>query len=150
MLIVSGWGLPRENVSGTLIPKKGMSSDGAGLCRRRCAIGCDRWWAVRAYARAWLPSTLQSRRCVHPVGVTNEGLPSRVMSELAPITLGRDELTSDHFRYHARCSRFFCFVIFGTKSQVAVSNIMLAAHVFTPAPLLITEIRWIAQSGVRA
>ena len=30
---------------------------------------------------------------VYPVGVTVGGLPSRVMSELAPITLRRDEFT---------------------------------------------------------
>ena len=49
----------------------------------------------RTHARDWLPSALQSRRCVYPVGVTDGGLLSRVMFELAPITLGRDEFTSD-------------------------------------------------------
>ena len=46
------------------------------------------------------------------MGVTDGGLPSRVMSELAPITLGRDEFTSDLSRYHARCSLFFFFFFF--------------------------------------
>ena len=40
------------------------------------------------------------------MGVTDGGLPLRVMSELAPIKLGRDVVTSD------------------------LSNIMLAVHVF--------------------
>ena len=47
------------------------------------------------------------------VGVTNGGLPSRVMSELASITLGGDEFTCGLSCYHARCLRFlfvcFCF-----------------------------------------
>ena len=43
---------------------------------------------------------------MYPVGVTDGGLPLRVMSELAPIKLGRDEFTSDR------------------------PDIMLAAHVF--------------------
>ena len=99
----------RENVPGTSSPNEGTSCDGASLRWRRWAIGGDRRWAVRAQARGWLLSVLQSRRCVYPVGVTDGGLPSRVMSELAPITLGRDEITSDLSRYHARCSHF-CFV----------------------------------------
>ena len=32
---------------------------------------------------------------MYPVGVTDGGLPLRVMSDLAPIELGRDEFTSD-------------------------------------------------------
>ena len=43
---------------------------------------------------------------MYPVGVTDGGLPLRVMSELAPIKLGWDEFTSDR------------------------PDIMLAAHVF--------------------
>ena len=43
------------------------------------------------------------------MAVTDGGLPLRVMSELAPITLGRDEFTSDLSRYHACCSRFLFF-----------------------------------------
>ena len=93
--IVSGWGTPRENVSGNSSPNEGTSCDGAGLRWRRCAIGSDRWWAVRAHAHGWLPSVLLSCRCVYPVGVTDEGLPLRVMFELAPITLGRNEITSE-------------------------------------------------------
>ena len=69
-------------------------------------MGGDRRWAVRAHARGWLSRVLQSRRCVYPVGVTDGGLPLRVMSELAPIKLGRDVVTSD------------------------LSDIMLAVHVF--------------------
>ena len=102
----SGWGTPRENASGTLSPNEGRSCDGALLRWRRCAIGGDRRWAVRAHARGWLSRVLQSRRCVYPVGVTDGGLPLRVMSELAPIKLGRDVVTSD------------------------LSDIMLAVHVF--------------------
>ena len=30
---------------------------------------------------------------VYPAGVTDEGLPSRVMYELAPVSLGREEFT---------------------------------------------------------
>ena len=99
----------RENVSGTSSPNEGTSCDGASLRGRRCAIGGERRWAVRAHARGWLLSVVQSRRCVYPVGMTDGGLPSRVMSKLAPITLGRDEFTSDLSRYHARCSHFFIF-----------------------------------------
>ena len=130
----SGWGTPRENVSGTSSPNKGTSSDGALLRWRRCAIGGDRRWAVRAHARGWLSSILQSRRCVYPVGVIDGGLPSRVMSELAPITLERDVVTSD------------------------LPDIMLAVHVcffckflsfFSPHHVY-SEIRWIAQRGVHA
>ena len=85
-------------------PERGTSCDGASLRWRRCAIGGDRRWAVRAHPRGWLPSVLQSRRCLYPVGVTDGGLPLRVMSELAPITLERDVVTSDLSRYRARCS----------------------------------------------
>ena len=105
----SGWGTPRENVSGTSSPNEGTSGDGASLRWRRCLIGGDRRWAVRAHARGWLSSVLQSRRCVYHVGMTDGGLPLRVMSELAPITLGRDVVTSDLSRYHARCSRFLFY-----------------------------------------
>ena len=98
--------------STTSSPNEGTSSDGARLRWGRCAIGDDRRWAVRAHARDWLSSVLQSRRCVYPVGVTDGGLPLRVMSELAPITLGRDVVTSDLSRYHARCSRFFVCLFF--------------------------------------
>ena len=51
--------------------------------------------ALRAHACDWLPSALQSRRCAYHVGVTGEGLLSRVMSELAPIALGWDAFTGD-------------------------------------------------------
>ena len=104
----------RENVSGTPSPNEGTSCDGASLRWRRCAIGGDRRWAVRAHARGWLLSVVQSRRCVYPVGVTDGGLPSRVMSELAPITLGRDEFTSDLSRYHACCPHFV-FSLHGSR-----------------------------------
>ena len=59
-------------------------------------------------SRAWLASEclVSSRRCVYPVVVTDGGLPSRVVSELAPITLGLDEFMSDLSRYHAHCSCF--------------------------------------------
>ena len=53
--------------------------------------------AVRAHARDRLSSVLQSRRCVYPVGVTDGGLLLGVMSELAPITLGRDKLKNGLF-----------------------------------------------------
>ena len=43
---------------------------------------------VRAHACGLCPSALQSRKCVYPVRVTDGDLLSRVMSELAPITLG--------------------------------------------------------------
>ena len=43
---------------------------------------------VRAHARSWLPSFAVSKE--YPRGVTDRGLLSRVMSELAPIILGRD------------------------------------------------------------
>ena len=62
-----------------------------------CAGG-DAWvcvavgGTVRAHARSWLPSASQSLRRVYPVGVTDGGLLSRVMSELATISLGRDEV----------------------------------------------------------
>ena len=91
----------RENVSGTSSPNEGTSCDGASLRWWRCAIGGDKRWGVRAHARGWLLSVVQSRRCVYPVGVTDGGLPSRVMSKLAPIILGLDEFTSDLSRYHA-------------------------------------------------
>ena len=85
-------------------------SDGGRPARRapRFASPGGWWWAVWAHVRGWLLSALQSRRCVHPVGVTDGGLRLRVMSELAPTTLGRDEFTSDLSRYHARWS---CFVL---------------------------------------
>ena len=105
----------RENVSGTSSPNEGTSCDGASLRWRRCAIGSDRRWAVRAHARVWLLSVLQSCRCMYPVGVAEGGLPSRVMS--APITLGRNEFTSDLSRNHARCSHFLIFFL----SWVALS-----------------------------
>ena len=57
---------------------------------------------VRTHARCWLPIALQSRRCVYPVKLTDGALLSRVMSELAPVTLGRDKSTSDLSGYHAR------------------------------------------------
>ena len=55
---------------------------------------------VRAHACGLLPSALQSRKCVYPVRVTDGDLLSRVMSELAPITLGRDEFTIDLSLFH--------------------------------------------------
>ena len=106
----------KENVSGTSSPNEGTSCDGASRRWRRCATRGDRRWAVRAHARGWLLSVVQSRRYVYPVGVTDGGLPSRVMSELAPITLGRDEFTSDLSRYHARCSHFI-FLFFGGRAK---------------------------------
>ena len=67
-----------------------MSSGGAG------GAGGDAWFSIggrfgptRA-AKFRLPCKLVG---VYPVGITDEGLPSRVMSELAPIILGRDEFT---------------------------------------------------------
>ena len=59
----------------------------------------------RTHARGWFPIALQSRKCVYPVRVTDGSLLSRVMSELAPITLGRDEFTSDlpYFTYLFIC-----------------------------------------------
>ena len=64
----------------------------AGADARVCvAVG----GTVRVHARGWLPSALQSCTCVYPVGVTKGGLLSRVMFELAPITLVRDEFTND-------------------------------------------------------
>ena len=83
--------------------------DGGRPARRapRFASPGGWWWAVRAYARDWFPSALQFRWCAYPVGVTDEGVPLRVVSELAPITLGRDEFTNDFSRYHVRCPRFF-------------------------------------------
>ena len=107
--IASGWGTPRENVSGTSSPNEGRAAArvrAGGEAR----LGGDRRWAVRAHVRGWLPSVLQSCRCVYPVGVTDRGLSLGVMSELALITLGRDEFPSDISRYHAR-SFFvlFCF-----------------------------------------
>ena len=103
--IASGWGTPRENVSGTSSPNEGRATarvraDG------EARLGGDRRWAVRAHVRGWLPSVLQSCRCVYPVGVTDRGMSLRVMSELALTTLGRDEFPSDISRYHARS--FFC------------------------------------------
>ena len=105
--IASGWGTPRENVSRTSSPNEGRAAArvrAGGEAR----LGGDRRWAVRAHVRGWLPSVLQSCRCLYPVGVTDRGLSLRVMSELALITLGRDEFPSDISRYHARS--FFCFV----------------------------------------
>ena len=68
-------------------------------------------WAVQAHARGWLRNALQSRKCVYPVGVTDEGLPVRVVSELAPITLEEED------------------------SRVAFPGNMLAAHGFPFARL---------------
>ena len=104
--IVSGRGTPEENISGTSSPNKDTRCDGTGFelaAVRDCGWW---WWAVRAHACGWLPSALQSRRCVYPVGVTGGGLPLRVMSEVAPITLGRDEFKSDLSQYYGRCSPF--------------------------------------------
>ena len=83
--------------------------------RREARLGGDRRWSVRAHVRGWLPSALQSCRCVYPVGVTDRGLSSRVMSELALITLGRDEFPSDISRYHARSFFFFFFQLEGVS-----------------------------------
>ena len=108
MKIGGGWDTPRENVSGICPRIKGRD-----VTAQVCAGGDVRlegwWWTVRAHARGLLPSALQSRRCVYPAGVIDGGLPLRVMCELSPITLGRNEFSSDLFRYRAPCSRFFGF-----------------------------------------
>ena len=68
----------------------------AQVCAGGDARVCRGWGgAVRAHAHGSLPSVLQFRRCVYIVGVTYGGLLARVMSKLAPITLGRDDLMND-------------------------------------------------------
>ena len=50
--------------------------------------------------------------CVYSVGVTDGGLPLRVMSEVAPIKLGRDEFTSDRPDIMLAAHVFFFFFFF--------------------------------------
>ena len=61
--------------------------------------------------------------CVYPVGVTDGGLPLRVISELAPIKLGRDEFTSDCPDIMLAAHVLFYFSLFlsfcGTSKQLA-------------------------------
>ena len=108
--IASEWSTPRGNVSGTSSPNEGRAVTAQVRAGGEARLGGDRRWAVRAHVRGWLPSVLQTCRCVYPVRVTDGGLSLRVMSELAPITLGRDEFPSDISQYHAR--KFFILFLF--------------------------------------
>ena len=71
-----------------------LGSDGTGVRWRRDASAVGGWGRrFRANARGWLPNALQSRRYAYPMGMIDGGFLSRVVSELALITLGRGKFT---------------------------------------------------------